>query len=89
MFSTFPKPNLDISITFILSSAYAINLNQSKILSFGKELMENIAFFACDTSLYFDAQTVKVSVLTTDPYTYNTLPLLLLVIQEHAIFHLF
>ena len=38
MFSTLPKPNLNISFTFILSSANAFNLDQSKILSFGIEL---------------------------------------------------
>ena len=35
MFSTLPKPNFNCSFTFILSSAHALNLEQSKILSFG------------------------------------------------------
>ena len=39
MFSTLPKTNLIFSVTFILSSANAFNLDQSTILSFGKELM--------------------------------------------------
>ena len=38
MLSTLPKPNFNVSVTFILSSAYAFNLNKSKILSFGKGL---------------------------------------------------
>ena len=38
MFSTFPKQNLNFSFTFVLLSANAFNLDQSKILSFGKEL---------------------------------------------------
>ena len=38
MFSILPKPNFTFSFTFILSSAYAFNLDQSKILLFGKEL---------------------------------------------------
>ena len=38
MFPTFPKTNFNFSFTFILSSANAFNLDQSKILSFGKGL---------------------------------------------------
>ena len=38
MFSTLPKTNFYFSVTFILSSANAFNLEQSKILSFGKGL---------------------------------------------------
>ena len=37
MFSTLLKTNFNFSVTFILSSANAFNLNQSKNLSFGKE----------------------------------------------------
>ena len=38
MFSTLSKTNFNFSARFILSSASAFNLDQSKILSFGKEL---------------------------------------------------
>ena len=38
MFSTLPKSNFNFWVTFILSSANAFNLDQSKNLSFGKEL---------------------------------------------------
>ena len=38
MFSTISKTNLNFSVTFILSSASALNLDWSKIFSFGKEL---------------------------------------------------
>ena len=38
MFSTYSKTNVHFSVTFILSSANSLNLDQSKILSFGKEL---------------------------------------------------
>ena len=38
MFSTLSKRNFSFSVTFILSSANAFNLDQSEILSFGKEL---------------------------------------------------
>ena len=38
MFSTVPKTNFNFSVRIILSSAYAFNLDQSKILSFGKKL---------------------------------------------------
>ena len=38
MFSTLSKTNFNFSPAFILSSANAFNLDQSKILSFGKEL---------------------------------------------------
>ena len=40
MFSTFPKPNFNFSFTFILLSANAFNLEQSKTLLFGKELRD-------------------------------------------------
>ena len=36
-FSTLPKPNLNFSFTFIMSSANVFYLEQSKILSFGEE----------------------------------------------------
>ena len=38
MFSTIVKTNFNIWVTFILASANGFNLDQSKILSFGKEL---------------------------------------------------
>ena len=38
MFSTLPNLNFSFLVTFILSSAYAFNLDKSKILSFGMEL---------------------------------------------------
>ena len=38
MLSTLPKANFKFSVTFILSSANYFNLDQSKILSFGREL---------------------------------------------------
>ena len=38
VFSTLPKTNFKFSDTFIVSSANAFNLNQCKILWFGKEL---------------------------------------------------
>ena len=38
MFSTLPKSSLNFSFTFILSPANAFNLDQFKILLFGKEL---------------------------------------------------
>ena len=40
MFSTLPKSNLNFSVTCILS-ANAFDLYQSKILSFGKELIKD------------------------------------------------
>ena len=38
MFSTLPETNFTFSVPFILSSASALNLNQSEKLSFGKDL---------------------------------------------------
>ena len=38
IFSTLPQTNFNFSVTFILSSANAFNLDQSKILLFGTEL---------------------------------------------------
>ena len=39
MFPTLPKTNFNFSATFDLSSANAFNLDQSKNLSFGNELI--------------------------------------------------
>ena len=37
-FLSFPKTNFNFSVTFCLSSANAVSLDQSRILWFGKEL---------------------------------------------------
>ena len=42
MFSTLPKTKFYFTVTFILLSANAFNLDQSKNLSFGKELSHRI-----------------------------------------------
>ena len=54
MFSTLPTTNFNCSVSFILSSANVLNWDQSKILSFGKELKKPtchkynyFALFAC------------------------------------------
>ena len=39
MFSTHPKTNFNFSVTFILPSANDFNLDQSKNLLFGKDLI--------------------------------------------------
>ena len=44
MFSTLPKTNFNFSVTFILSSAIAFNLDQSKNLPFGKELKKSLQY---------------------------------------------
>ena len=41
MFSILPKTYFNFSFTFILSSANALNLDQSKILLFGKDLVKS------------------------------------------------
>ena len=41
VFSTLPKTNFNFSVIFILSSAIALKLDQSRNLSFGKELNMN------------------------------------------------
>ena len=43
MFSSLPKTNFNSLVTFIMLSANAFNLDQSKILSFAKELKYKIA----------------------------------------------
>ena len=42
MFSTLPNTNFNFSFTFTLSSANVFNLNESKILLFGKELTKTL-----------------------------------------------
>ena len=39
MFSTLPIIDFNFWVTFILSSACALNLDESKILSFGKDVL--------------------------------------------------
>ena len=58
MFSILHKTNFKFSVMFILLSAYAFNLDQSKILSFGKELMGIyiVANFGTDWSIFADAR---------------------------------
>ena len=41
MFSTISKANFNFRVTFILSSANALNLDLSKVLLFGKELTQH------------------------------------------------
>ena len=46
MFSTLPKANINFYLIFILSSAKPFNLDQSKILSFVKELSSTTFWWA-------------------------------------------
>ena len=54
MFSTLPIPNLNFSFTFILSCANAFNLDQSEILSFGKELRQQKSFYSSSLQAFAD-----------------------------------
>ena len=49
MFSILPKTNFNFSATFNLSSANTLNLDQSKNLSFGKELKKEEKDYCFDT----------------------------------------
>ena len=42
MFSILPEANFKFLVTFVLLSAKAFNLDQSKFLSFGKELYNTL-----------------------------------------------
>ena len=44
MFSSLPKANVQFWVTITFLSANAFNLDQSKILSFGKELKHTSAY---------------------------------------------
>ena len=55
MFSILFKPNFNFSFTLILSSANAFSLDQSKFLSFVKELIHFATFESMDRKV----QTVK------------------------------
>ena len=46
IFSVFPKTNFCFSVMFIMSSASAFNLDQSKNLSFSKELKTVLSFYS-------------------------------------------
>ena len=64
MFSTLPKTNIINLAYFILSSANALNLDQSRILSFGKALItENnpLPVFVQRSTLYRRASGISVS----------------------------
>ena len=49
MFSTCSRINFNFSVTFILSSTNAFNLEQSKNLSYGKEVTKNVLSLNKDT----------------------------------------
>ena len=53
MFSTSPKKIVCFSVTFTLPSANALNLNQSKNLSFGKELICHLQIVGVKSSPKF------------------------------------
>ena len=55
MFSTLPKTNFDFLIEFILSVANVFNLNQFKILLFGKDLI-NFFNIRCKMTCLYDEQ---------------------------------
>ena len=70
MFSTLPNLNFNISLTFILSSANAFNLDQSKILSFGKGINDlyvykSYKFINFISILHID-QYIKYEIVTNE-----------------------
>ena len=75
MFSTNPKKNICCQVTFLLSSANAFNLDQSKYLSFGK----GIIFCTCMKSknnwifIYNDIQCRGKQLITNKSKTAKTL----------------
>ena len=56
MFSTLPNTNFIFSLTFILSSANAFNLDKSKNLRFGKEISSLITEQSVSLTLYLICQ---------------------------------
>ena len=52
MFSIHPKPNVHFLLTFILPSGNTLNLDQTKILSFGKELTKFLMLLLAVLKLY-------------------------------------
>ena len=60
MFSTNPRTNSNFSFTFILSSANPLNLDQSKTLSFDKELRDNHEFLTFQRQLFLLAPLAVV-----------------------------
>ena len=59
MFSTLPKTNFNFSVTFILLSASAFNLDQSKNLLYGKELIVQVALLIAN--IYSEFQVYMFS----------------------------
>ena len=55
MFSTHPKTYFNFSIAFNLLSANAFNLDQSKILLFGKKLILKSHLICCLQSIEFES----------------------------------
>ena len=69
IFSTLPKPNFNFSFICILLSANAFNLDQSAILSFGKELSNTTAqnkFHPYPEIVIFYRNLEKVQALNTE-----------------------
>ena len=59
MFSTLLKTNLNFSVTFILSSTNAFNLDQSQILLFDKEIIACFFTRSSDSAEEMDGSKQK------------------------------
>ena len=65
MFLTLPRTNFKLSVTFILSSVKALNLDLSKIKSFGK------VQFICIIILLFSCQVLGECITILSVYSYE------------------
>ena len=65
LFSILPKPNLNFSVTAILSSVSDFNLDQSKILSFGKDLNPFLKSKAQLPTIFTDLEGLIYKSITT------------------------
>ena len=74
MFSTFHKTNIKFSVTFILSSAHAFNLDWSKISWFGKELtlsQTSPGFYVYAVQVFLKTLREKEKLLVTSNFSFS------------------
>ena len=73
MFSILPKTNFNFSAKFDLSSANTFNLDQSKNLSFGKELNNDSVFFT-EENVVGIGDNVSDQHCLLFPYCFKSIP---------------
>ena len=76
MISTVPSTNFNFSLTFVLLAASTLNLGDSKILLFGKELIYNTCICTCSYFCYINQNVCLFHYLFTEQYIFGLVQIL-------------